>query len=296
VVCNGDCIFDRVEAFLITFDTPPLEWESMFLSLDTSEHGIPSMRFYASLIRDPLSSEEAPMDSKPLKNVALTHSSNSEVVFEDYLFYATLQREEYDGGKINSETTEVTEKPQELPPLSPDEQERMGATRALRITSWISVFFLLTTDMTGAIFVPYGISQVGWVPGAIFFTLRCVCSLLVASSLRRLFIILFLVCILSTYTGILLWSLFLRLDSLRYPLKTYGDVAERIFGRFARYICNFLQSIQLLITVYIPTATSNVMADLISHLQVGGSCLILGQGLSQISRGRVSVSKADDEL
>jgi hypothetical protein len=38
------------------------------------------------------------------------------------------------------------------------------------------------------------------------------------------------------------------------------------------------------------------MADLIFYLQVGSSCLILGQGLSEISRGRVSVSKADDEL
>ena len=123
------------------------------------------------------------MDSKPLNNVALTHSSNSEVVFEDYLFYATLQREEYGGRKINSETTEVAEKPQELPPLSPDEQERMEATRALRITSWISVFYLLTTDMAGSILVPYTMSQVGWVPGAIIFTFRCVCFLVVASSL-----------------------------------------------------------------------------------------------------------------
>jgi hypothetical protein len=123
------------------------------------------------------------MDSRPLKNVALTRSSNSEVVFEDYLFYATLQREEYGGGKINSETTEVIGKPRELPPLSPDEQERMEATRALRITSWISVFYLLTTDMSGSILIPYTISQVGWVPGAILFTFRCVCSLVIASSL-----------------------------------------------------------------------------------------------------------------
>ena len=130
-----------------------------------------------------LSSEEASMDSKPLKNVALTHSSRSKVVFEDYLFYAALQRTEYDDQKINSEATEVIDKPRELPPLSPDEQERIDATRALRITSWISVFFLLTTDMAGSILVPYTISQVGWVPGAIVFTFRCVCSLVVASSL-----------------------------------------------------------------------------------------------------------------
>ena len=53
----------------------------------------------------------------------------------------------------------------------------------------------------------------------------------------------------ALYTGLILWRLFVRLDSPRYPLQTYADIAERIFGRPARHLCNGLQSIQLLINV-----------------------------------------------
>lgn len=59
--------------------------------------------------------------------------------------------------------------------------------------------------------------------------------------------VLLLVAIFACYAGLLLWVLFLRLDSLRYPLKTYGDVAERILGKIARHICTFLQTLQLVI-------------------------------------------------
>lgn len=111
------------------------------------------------------------MDSKPFKNVEL---SDSNIFFEDYLFYAALQREEEEDGdqKVNSETKKVIDKPQVLPPLSLDEQERVEAARALRMASWISIFFLLTTDMVGPATAPYAISQVGWVPGVILFTIR----------------------------------------------------------------------------------------------------------------------------
>ena len=103
--------------------------------------------------------------------------------------------------------------------------------------------------------------------------------------------------ILSSYSGVLLWALFLRLDSLRYPVKTYADVAERIFGRFARRICNILQAMQLLIAVCFSTATMcYVIVYLIFAPQVGATCLALGQGFSQIIRGRVSIAIANDEL
>jgi hypothetical protein len=59
----------------------------------------------------------------------------------------------------------------------------------------------------------------------------------------------FQVGILSSYSRILLWTLFIRLDSLRYPLKTYADIVERIYGRFACHMCNLLQAMQLLIGV-----------------------------------------------
>lgn len=115
------------------------------------------------------------MDSKSLKNVVLSHSSHSEAVFEDYLFYAALQRKEEDGGqKVNSD--KVIDDLQGPLPLSLDERERVEATRALRIASWVSIFFLLTTDMVGPATAPYAISQVGWVPGVIISIIRCVCS------------------------------------------------------------------------------------------------------------------------
>jgi hypothetical protein len=54
---------------------------------------------------------------------------------------------------------------------------------------------------------------------------------------------------LAAYGGFLLWRMFLALDSDRYPLRTYGDVAFRVFGTVARHTVNFLQSFQLLFNV-----------------------------------------------
>lgn len=53
----------------------------------------------------------------------------------------------------------------------------------------------------------------------------------------------------ACYTGLLLWHLYIRLDSERYPVRTYADLAERIFGRWAKYGCSVLQSLQLIINV-----------------------------------------------
>jgi len=60
---------------------------------------------------------------------------------------------------------------------------------------------------------------------------------------------LYLVGLIALYTGFILWWLYIRLDSLKYPLKTYADIAERIFGRSARHVCTVLQSLQLVVNV-----------------------------------------------
>ena len=39
------------------------------------------------------------------------------------------------------------------------------------------------------------------------------------------------------------------LDSYQYPVKSYGDVAFRLYGQWARYLINILQSIQLVCNV-----------------------------------------------
>ncbi|CAA7271203.1 unnamed protein product [Cyclocybe aegerita] len=134
--------------------------------------------------------------------------------------------------------------------MTADEEERANASRALRLAGWGSIFYLITTDILGPFNAPYAISQVGWVPGVVLY---------------------FVMGIMALYTGLILWRLFIRLDSVRYPLKTYADIAERIFGRGARHVVNILQSIQLLVNV----ATI---------------CLANGQSLSQISKGRLCFS------
>lgn len=116
--------------------------------------------------------------------------SSQPVVFEDYLFYANLQRQEEDtlGRQISprgSDSSDDTEKrawfsqvigPTEkgdvntqFPPMSVEEVERANASRALRLASWATVFYLITTDILGPFNAPYAISQVGWVPGVILY-------------------------------------------------------------------------------------------------------------------------------
>jgi hypothetical protein len=62
--------------------------------------------------------------------------------------------------------------------------------------------------------------------------------------------------------------MFLHLDSHRYPLKTYGDLAFRVFGSWARHLANVVQSIQLFFSVGLLTLAN-------------------GQGISQLSHGSI---------
>lgn len=65
--------------------------------------------------------------------------------------------------------------------------------------------------------------------------------------------------------------MFLQLDSNRYPLRTYGDVAFRIYGPWARHSVNALQSIQIVF---------NVGLVIISN----------SQGLAQVTKGKLCFS------
>ncbi|KAK2461346.1 hypothetical protein APHAL10511_006631 [Amanita phalloides] len=208
------------------------------------------------------------MDNK----APLSESLPGKAVLEDYLFYAALQRQQEEEDPLarsnslqGSEPASANEKKTwishivgsaektviqphvQLPPMTENELERANASRALRLASWASVFYLITTDILGPFNAPYAISQVGWVPGVVLY---------------------FVMGIAATYSGLVLWKLFIKLDSLRYPLKTYGDIAERIYGKTAKHICTLLQSLQLIVNV-------------------GTICLGNGQALAQISNNRL---------
>ncbi|KAI4251757.1 MAG: hypothetical protein L6R42_008242 [Xanthoria sp. 1 TBL-2021] len=125
--------------------------------------------------------------------------------------------------------------------------ERLQASRALRTATWGAVFYLITTDILGPYTTAWAFSQIGYAPASILY---------------------FIFGVLAAYGGALLWRMFLQLDSDRYPLRCYGDIAYRVAGSIARHTVNIVQSVQLL-------------------FNVGIIIIQNGQGLSQISKGSV---------
>ena len=79
--------------------------------------------------------------------------------------------------------------------------------------------------------------------------------------------------------GFLLWKMFLGLDSDRYPLRTYGDIAFRVYGQTVRIGVNILQSFQLLFNVGIIIISNgqslSQMAAKGPKLNQNGACFIV---------------------
>ncbi|CCG84771.1 protein of unknown function [Taphrina deformans PYCC 5710] len=102
--------------------------------------------------------------------------------------------------------------------------EHDQANRAVKTATWMSAFYLLTTDVLGPYSVPFAIAQLGYGTGVILFTIMMLCA---------------------AYSAWILWKLFLKLDSREYPVINYGDLAYKIFGQAARIGCSSLQALQL---------------------------------------------------
>jgi hypothetical protein len=126
------------------------------------------------------------------------------------------------------------------------ETEWEHAQRATRTATWGSVFYLITTDILGPNNVPWAISQMGFGPG---FALYTVFGLM------------------AGYSGMQLWKIFIGLDSTRYPMRNYGDVAFRIYGAWARIGVNVLQSFQFFLNIVLLIESN-------------------GQGLAQMAVGK----------
>lgn len=63
-------------------------------------------------------------------------------------------------------------------------------------------------------------------------------------------------------------KIFLHVDSYHFPAKNYGDLGFRIWGSWLRYIINFLQALQLILSVGIIVISN-------------------GQSISQVSKFRL---------
>jgi len=76
--------------------------------------------------------------------------------------------------------------------------------------------------------VPWAIAQMGYGPGSALYIVFG---------------------FLAVYSGLQLWKQFQGLDSTKYPLRNYGDLAFRIYGQVARIGVNVLQSFQFFLNV-----------------------------------------------
>jgi hypothetical protein len=99
-----------------------------------------------------------------------------------------------------------------------------------RATTWLTTFFLLTTDVLGPSGAPWSVSKFGYLPGSILF----------------IFMGAF-----AAYSSILLWHMFLRLDSVEHPIRTWRDIGDRLCGPWFGHLITAMQSMQMFLGVAI---------------------------------------------
>ncbi len=167
---------------------------------------------------------------------------------ESYLYYAILdRRREWEDkkktavdrmlAKIDIDDSEHEKRVPEdaVPP-------RDNSEMILRMANWWSVFFLITSDILGPNSAPYAFSTLGYGKGTIVYLVFYGCAV---------------------YCGMLIWKQFMDLHSTAHPVRTFADLAYRIWGRGGKIMVMLMHAIYLILAV---------------------SLLILGsaQGLSQV--------------
>lgn len=121
------------------------------------------------------------------------HNHDPSVTFYEYKYYAEITRAEQDAGNVpttgsgehgmlpptmgmpaGDEKTSDREGSQEaLPAANPhfiSDDEWMQASRAIRTATWLSAFYLITTDILGPFGVPFAMGTLGWGPGMALYT------------------------------------------------------------------------------------------------------------------------------
>ncbi|KAK1750105.1 transmembrane amino acid transporter [Echria macrotheca] len=167
-------------------------------------------------------------------------AKDAPVPFEEYLYWAN-----YQPTNDNDAASKPGPEHKTVPPANYTGPDNQSDSRALRTAGWISILYLIVTDIFGPFSTPWAFAQLGYGPGIAIYT--------VFGGL-------------STYSGWILWRAYMALNSDRHPVRGYGDLFLRLFGPAARHLVNVCQSLQLLLSVSV-------------------TILSMGQSLSQISRG-----------
>lgn len=142
------------------------------------------------------------------------------------------------------------------------EGDREQAEKVVKTASWLSTFFLITTDVLGPSVAPWAFSILGFVPGSLIF---------------------FFLGVIATYTALILLNLFLKLDTPEQPVRTFSDLVERIFshwgyktGRVARHVSSFLQALQLFMAVAVLIfGSAAVLSQLVNFKLCFVICLVV---------------------
>jgi len=131
--------------------------------------------------------------------------------------------------------------------LSDFEVDRVNAWRALRQSSWAGAFYLCTTDILGPFNAPYAIRQNGYVPGTLLYVFMGAAAF---------------------YCGGLIWWLYVKLDSDRFPVKSYSDLTERVAGKTLRVLVTWLVFLHMIVNV--GTTSLGSAQSLVQIIQGGG--------------------------
>jgi hypothetical protein len=137
--------------------------------------------------------DNAPVTARATTGRAKPHNHDPSVTFYEYKYYAEITRAEQDAGNVpttgsgehgmmptamdspsgNEKTSDHEGSQEALPATNPhiiSDDEWMTASRAIRTATWLSVFYLITTDILGPYGVPFAIGTLGWGPGIALYT------------------------------------------------------------------------------------------------------------------------------
>ncbi|GFP59171.1 hypothetical protein ACSS6W_007843 [Trichoderma asperelloides] len=200
---------------------------------------------------------------------------DSSVTIEEYMYYAQKARAEEDELKATAppstwkdyirpskaeprrlEGEQPTENEvKNASPTGDNESNRLeitdlewtNASRALRSASAAACFYLITTDILGPFGVGFSLGTMGWGEGIGLFTVFGLCA---------------------GFSGYLLWKAFLYLDSYEFPVKNYGDIGLRLYGTWFRHTINFLQAVQLTISVGVLVISNGLSISQVSKFRL----------------------------
>lgn len=146
--------------------------------------------------------------------------------------------------KGSGSDSEIDRSVSPLAPTHDFDAEWRTAARALRTSGWMTIFYLITTDILGWSQTPYVFASAGYGLGVGIFVLFGIAA---------------------AASGLMIWRTFLALDSSRYPVLSFGDPFFRVFGKTAGHAINFGQALQMFCSVAVVlTGNSQIFSQLVN--------------------------------